>query len=117
MTILKSSIPLANNVAASDQNQHAFVYLNTIGKNPIYLNKYKQTNIAETIKLIGEGEYNLDVLKEISVTDDYLGLDPAIRGCQNEEPIDNCTTRKYHNTILGDCGCLPVRMRLSNKVF
>ena len=33
----------------------------------------------------GEGEYNLNVLKEIQVTDSYLELDQNTRGCQNKE--------------------------------
>ena len=73
--------------------------------------------VVESVKFIGEGEYNLNVLKEIKVTDSYLGLDQRERGCQNEEPPDTCTTRKYRKTILGKCGCLPVNIRLFNEVF
>ena len=84
--------------------------LSTVFKNELKL-------IAEPIKFDGEGEYNLNVLKEITVTDSYLGLDQEERGCQNEEPYDNCTTRQYHNTILEKCECLPFNMRvLSNEV-
>ena len=64
--------------------------------------------------LLGEGEYNLNDLKEIMVTDSYLDLDQDIRGCQNLEPLYNCTTRQYMNTIMDKCGCLPVN---TNKVF
>ena len=73
--------------------------------------------IVETVKLIGEGEYNLNALKEIIVTDSYLGLGKDDKNCQNEEPFYNCTTRKYNTTILGECGCLPLKMRFLNKVF
>ena len=38
-------------------------------------NKY----ITEPVRLIGEGNYNLNVLKEIDVTDSYLGLDQEVR--------------------------------------
>ena len=65
--------------------------------------------------LIGEGEYNLNVLKEIEVTDSYLGLDQDVKECQNEEPFQNCTTRHYIDTIFGNCGCLPVNI-MSGKV-
>ena len=65
--------------------------------------------------LIGEGEYNLNVLKEIEVTDSYLGLDQDVKECQNEEPLQNCTTRQYIDTIFGNCGCLPVNI-MSGKV-
>ena len=69
------------------------------------------------IKLKGEGEYNINVLTKIDITDSYYGLDEDIRECQNEEPQDNCTTRLYVTTILNKCGCLPLNMRLSDKVF
>ena len=69
------------------------------------------------MKLIGDGEYNLDVLKNIETTESYLGLDQDVRGCQNEETIDNCTTRQYIDTLLEKCECLPYSIRLpSNKV-
>ena len=41
--------------------------------------------IPEQIELIGEGEYNLNVVKEIDVTDSYLAFDQNFRQCQNEE--------------------------------
>ena len=72
--------------------------------------------ILEPVKLVGEGEYNLDVLKEVKVTDSYLGLDQDIRDCQNEEPYHNCTTRLYMNSILKKCRCLPLHLNLLNEV-
>ena len=68
------------------------------------------------VTLIGEGEYNLNILKEIKVTESFLGLDKDTRKCQNEEPILNCTSRHYTESILKKCGCIPANMRLSNKV-
>ena len=67
--------------------------------------------IAEAVELIGEGEYNLNSLKEITVTESYLGLDQDVRKCQNDEPLNNCTTRQYLDTFLGKCGCLPFNIR------
>ena len=46
---------------------------------------------SEPVVLVGEGEYNLNVLTDIKVTESYLGLDQNIRKCQNQEPYDNCT--------------------------
>ena len=68
------------------------------------------------MKLIGEGDYNLDAMKEIMVTDSYLELDQDVTKCQNKESFFNCTTRQYVKTVLAECGCLPFNMRLSNKV-
>ena len=65
--------------------------------------------------LVGEGEYNLNVVKEIEVTDSYMGLDQDVRGCQNKEPYDDCTTKIYMDTIIGECGCLPFNIRVSNQ--
>ena len=60
--------------------------------------------IPETVKLVGEGDYNLDALTEIEVTKSFLGLDEEVRHCGNE-PLYNCTTRKYLDALLGKCGC------------
>ena len=66
--------------------------------------------------MVGEGEYNLDDFRQIKVTESYLGLDSDTKGCQNEEPLHNCTTRQYINTILRECGCLPLNLRTSEQV-
>ena len=71
---------------------------------------------SEPVKLIGEGKYNLNIMKDIKVTDSYLGLDMKHRGCQNEEPLDNCTTRHYIDTLLQQCGCLPLRIATFKNV-
>ena len=72
--------------------------------------------ISEPFKVIGEGEYNLDDLKEIRVTDSYLGLDQNVRKCQNQETVFNCTTRHYTETLMKECGCLPMSIHLSKQV-
>ena len=36
--------------------------------------------ILEQVVLVGEGEYNLNALKVIEVTDSYHGLDQSIKG-------------------------------------
>ena len=71
----------------------------------------------EPVVLNGEGEYNLDVVKEIEVTDSFLGLDQDAKECQDEEPYFNCTTRHYLNTVQRLCGCLPASLGFSEKVF
>ena len=65
---------------------------------------------TEPVKLVGEGKYNLDAVKEITVTDSFLGMDMEDKGCQLEEPLDNCTTRHHIDTVLHQCGCLPLRL-------
>ena len=71
---------------------------------------------SEPVELVGEGEYNLNVLKEIKVTESYLGLDKDIRNCQNYESLFKCGTKQYIETFLAECGCLPFNIRLTDKV-
>ena len=66
--------------------------------------------------MIGEGQYNVYDLTEIKVTDSFLGLDENVRECQNEEHIENCTTRHYMDTFEDKCGCLPLNLKISDKV-
>ena len=44
------------------------------------------------MELFGEGQYNLQSLKEIVVTDSFMGLDTDAKNCQNIETIDDCNT-------------------------
>ena len=71
----------------------------------------------EPVNLVGEGEYNLNVLKEIIVTDSYLGLDPSIKGCQNVETLENCTTRHYIDNLIAQCKCVPFNMGQFARVY
>ena len=60
-------------------------------------------------------EYNLDALTKIEATESFMGLDKSVREC-GIEPFYNCTTRKYLDALLDQCGCLPLSIRLSDKV-
>ena len=71
--------------------------------------------ISEPLKLTGEGEYNLNALKEIKVTDSYLNFDQNIRKCQNNDPILNCTTKHYTKSLLEKCGCVPSKLKLTEN--
>ena len=66
---------------------------------------------------MGEGKYNLNDLKEIKVTEDYLGLDQNVRKCQHNKPLHNCTTENYLGTVMRDCGCFPLSIKISNEVW
>ena len=93
---------LASSFDESEENSHAIVYLDTIGKEIFHLYMFENdkkyfnsflNNIAEPVMLIGEGKYNPNDLKEIQATDAYVGLGKDVTNCQNEEPFFNCTTR------------------------
>ena len=74
-------------------------------------------DFVEPVQLNGEGEYNLNNLKEITVTDSFLGWDENIKGCHNKSAF-SCSTQKHIDTFLDECGCLPLplNMKLSDKV-
>ena len=55
-------------------------------------------------------------LTGIQSTDSFLGLDKGVTECQTKEPLFDCTTRKYIETYLDQCKCLPLNIRRSRKV-
>ena len=58
--------------------------------------------------LTGEGQYNINALKEIEADDSFLTLNDDIRGCRiSEESHDDCTTRLYLDNMRQKCDCLP----------
>ena len=61
--------------------------------------------------LSGEGEYNLNILKEIEVTDSFYELDNAVKKCHSyheKGTFDNCTTWYFWEKMKLNCGCLPL---------
>ena len=67
--------------------------------------------ILEPVTLVGEGRFNLNVLKHIEVTDSYLDMAKDAKHCQNNEDIDICTTRQYLKAFQKQCGCVPFNIR------
>ena len=61
-------------------------------------------------------EYNLNIIKEIKVTEDFLALSENIRRCQNDESYDECITRIYIDALKQNCKCLPFPIREVEKV-
>ena len=97
-------------VFTSDAENSAQIHLDTMSeirmKDCNFTLNY--TNFfTDSVTLQGNGQFNLNILKEISVTDSFLGLDQDVRRCQNDEPYDNCTTRHYIQALKEKCGCLP----------
>ena len=68
------------------------------------------------MKIIEEGQYNLNNLKEIFVTDSFMGLDGATKNCQKTETYDDCKTWLHVDNLRKECGCLPLSLTLSEKV-
>ena len=49
--------------------------------------------------MYGGGNYALTAVKEMSVTDQFLGLKEEDKKCQNLESFESCTTRNYLQSI------------------
>ena len=59
-------------------------------------------------------KYNLNVVKDIKVTEDFLDLDSDVRKC-NRKGYADCKTRAYLDGILQNCGCLPLSLMLKDS--
>ena len=64
-----------------------------------------------------ENECNLNVIKEITATSSFLSLDRNVRKCQDDETFEECVTSKYIDNLIKKCNCLPLDLRLTEKVF
>ena len=98
----------------NDDKEKALIYLNTNGKTKVKT-EYNQI-FSEPLKLYGEGEYNLNAVKQIRVTSDYLSLEKNVIKCQTEESFENCTTQHHIDHLLDQCHCLPLSIRVSDIV-
>ena len=71
--------------------------------------------------LQGEGEYNLNSLKEIKITNSFTELDKEVKMCQNyksNDTYDSCTTRYFMDQMMQKCECLPyeiINAKLNNE--
>ena len=83
----------------------------------MYYNCCNLFSIPDPLKLIGEGEYNLNAVKEIKVTESSLGLGGAVLECQNTEDLHDCTTRHYIDAFMDSCRCLPFNIWTSKNVL
>ena len=55
----------------------------------------------------GQGVFQLYVVKEISVTEEFLGLGEEIRKCQTKETFGECNTRLFLDEMKKECHCVP----------
>ena len=61
-------------------------------------------------------DYNLNNVKEIKVSNEFLTLDKASINCQNDESLQDCKTRKYKDALNKHCKCLPFAIGNDVKV-
>ena len=60
------------------------------------------------MKLYGEGNYAINDVYEVQVTEDYLGLN---HGCNANQNREECETAKYLENIQSQCNCTPITYR------
>ena len=72
--------------------------------------------ITEPLKLSVDKQYNLNNIKEISVTKDFLTLNDDVTNCQNIESLQECQTKQNIDAHYGQCGCLPFSMGIVDRV-
>ena len=52
-----------------------------------------------------EYDHNFDTIEELKAKDSFFTLDEEIRECQ-EEPENDCNSRKYMDNLKDKCQCL-----------
>ena len=77
---------------------------------------FRNIFFIEPLLLELENEYNLNVIKEIATTDSFNSMSKDVRKCEIDETQDECATRKFIDDLRHSCKCLPLNLRLSNKV-
>ena len=55
-------------------------------------------------------KYNLNVVKNIKGTENFMDLADSVKDCQ-KEPYDNCTTKNFVDRVIQSCKCLPLKMK------
>ena len=68
----------------------------------------------DSLILHGEGNYNLNVVKEMKVTDSFMGLPQGVKQCQNTKVYLDCKTEEYLQALINNCMCLPFGLKYFN---
>jgi len=50
-------------------------------------------------------------VKEVQVTQEYIGLGEDITKCQNRESFEECTTKSYIDSVQKNCYCIPYALK------
>lgn len=56
----------------------------------------------------------MNVVKEIRVTESFIGLSLGVKQCQNEEAYSDCETKAYLSALIDNCKCLPFDLKYFN---
>ena len=114
------NVPLLNNLhdilSKEDKALEAKFYIETLGSRQndfvLYLNfNILLQSVKEPLSLSGEGNYGLTDVKEIDVTEAFLGLEDKTRLCQSKETLGDCRMKKYLKEGVNNCKCIPFGLR------
>ena len=65
----------------------------------------------EPLRVYGEGDYGLTVVKEMNGTDEFKYLDVETRDCGLKESFLDCQTKHYLLDGLVQCKCVPYALK------
>ena len=71
---------------------------------------------SESLSLSGEGNYAITDVKEIDVTEAFLGMDEETKLCQSEETPEDCWMKNHFKEGIVKCKCTPYGLRNYSKV-
>ena len=69
------------------------------------------------MKLTINKEYNLNNVKQVEVTEDFLGLDQDVIECQKDVTYGDCMTRQYVESLIDYCQCVPFSIVQPDQVY
>ena len=61
-------------------------------------------------------DYDLNVVKEIAITESFKSLDEKVRHCETLETQDDCITKFYLNKLKAKCKCVPFQLSHTEEV-
>ena len=65
----------------------------------------------DPVELIGEGNYEVEEVKEVAITDDFVTLDEDSRKCQIVSTFEDCVTQYFLKALIDNCHCLPYNLQ------
>ena len=61
--------------------------------------------------MYGAGTFALTDVKQIVVTNSFLGLDRDVKNCQNEEAFEHCSSQTFLQEVSSRCHCIPYSLK------
>ena len=63
------------------------------------------------MELTGEGNYEMEEVKQVAITDDFADLDENSRKCQTISRFEDCVTQYFLKALEENCYCLPYNLQ------